>query len=252
MIVSSLILILIIISTSVLCVFIGVDVNTLENLLINFIINLVFLIFTVIILDRLFAEHHKRLDHKEELTDYLKALEKHHQRLASEIRVFIAIFLMKSGNKSLENKNDVPSGYKSFDDLFKNYKNYIQKDFVNKKICFTVPSKVTYFGKEQIVLTYNDFMKSEKEELLSKVNQYIILYFNIMPKDILKALAEIQSLLQTNPVFSVYNDESTIEKKKEELLSKDGIEFYTEHVFRLLKSIERFSRYGKSQSYKNK
>lgn len=233
----SIIILLIIILICIYIRYLTVDVITLGNLLLDIIVNLFFLLLTVFILENLFKFQQKKVDDRKELNRYLKSLKVHHDKLMGELKVFLVIFIVKSGYSVTENKLDYPRDFTTFDKFVNDYEKYIDENFINKPIELQKYSDTLSFDKYKEYLTYDMFLKENKTYILNKIEQYIMLYSKIIPVPVLKELAKIQSVLQNDSVFKFYDDETNLKKRESETLTDSNIINFKQAINGLLCSI---------------
>lgn len=235
----SFVILLIAILVSVQHIYFGIETETFENVILGLISNLLVLIITVFVLDRLFKNHHDRINKEKELNDYKDILSDAHNELVFQIENFIIVFLTKSEAKYKIGKNGTEYHLLELEELKNNIDEYIDKDFLKQKVKL-MQQVNSNFDVKEVELSHTDYLIHSKDSILSSINQYILLYSRLMPKNILEKLVEIELMIKKDSIFLVPREMGVFLDLDNQELNEQSIEYFKKRLTLLMDSIIYF------------
>lgn len=173
----------------------------LEGMLLNLITDILMMVVTVFILERLIREHYKQ----EERKKYLNTLGSRHESLAAKLEYSYLHFVTKVPSQFFPRNEDRRKDTKLVD-VTNGLENFVTKDFTkrNYKVNLLDPYDITKVHTGEV--SYQLFLKHEfRDKILQMTKEYTNRYIAILPKDILESLFKIEDLLNSG-LFAVPED----------------------------------------------
>lgn len=222
------------------CLF-GIDNNTIENFIISMMTNLIVLIATVFILDRVFSNYHEKINEKKELKLYLDVLGGHHRDLVYDLERFIITFITKEPAE-YRIENNIEKHIVELDELKANINETVKKGFFTKKYIVTEVDRNTLVDYRDIHITHTEFMLENKQKISAKISNHIILYSKIIPTESLKDFISIKKYLNTSAVFIIPQQSGLNISMENMTHEEDALKRYRSDVIQFIDMIQKLKK----------